>query len=104
MLFCFLNFLLPEPKPKPKQAGGKNRQRQINDRFKGRSHPDGKSILCVVAVAVMNGFNIHSPFMTAMATEKMGIMEWSDGVGTVATTTMEKLSFLVLSVAVAVEV
>ena len=42
--------------------------------------------------------------MMAMATEKIGIMELSDSVHTAVATAMEKIEFLVLSVAVAAAV
>ena len=47
---------------------------------------------------------VRYPFIMATATEKMGIMESSDGVHTAAVMATEKIEFFVLSVAIAVAV
>ena len=57
---------------------------------------------CVIAVFIMNGFNTHSWWQRQL--KKMGIMATDCGVHIVTATVMEKIEFLVLSVALAAAV
>ena len=61
--------------------------------LKARSHCDGNGIFSRRCHCHHECFQY--PFMTAMATEKMGTMESSDGVHTVAVTATEKTEFSV---------
>ena len=75
--------------------------------FKVRSHCDGNGIfLCRCRCRhewVQYPWMGSIPFMTATATEKMSIVESSDGVHTAAVTAIEEIDFfLVLSIAVAI--
>ena len=66
---------------------------------KSRSYCDGDSIFLCHCHCRHEW--VQYPFMTAMVTDKMGIMESSDGVHIAVVTPTEKIEFLVLSVAFA---